>query len=261
MNTALYACQIAHHRFKPKPHRFVYGLFMLALDLDDLPALDDRQLLSINRPNLFSFWERDYLPVGSGTLKERVVAYARDHGIDVTRVLLVTLPRILGYAFNPVSFYFCYGADGRPAAAIAEVTNTFHEVKPYFLGAAQWRAGPNPVFHLRERKSFYVSPFSDVDVQFDFTLPPPAERLALRVDDYDGEGRTLASALTGHRRELTDLRLLAYFFRYPLLTVRVTGLIHWHALRLWLKKIPWYPKAARSAEQHPLVPPSGAVRS
>lgn len=261
LRSALYFCRVSHQRLRPKPHRFAYRLFMLALDLDELAALGRMRVLSVNRGNLFSFWEKDYLPTGAGvTLKERVVAYAAQRGVRVSRVLLLTLPRIFGYAFNPVSFYFCFGEDGAPAAAIAEVTNTFREIKPYFLGPARLSPASLPVFHAREPKQFYVSPFSDVDVQFDFTLPVPGEELALRIDDFAADERTLASALTGRRRELTDRRLLAYFCRCPLLTARITGLIHWHALRLWLKKIRWYPKAARLAEQHPLSR-SGAARS
>lgn len=261
MKSGLYACRVAHCRFKPKRHRFTYGMFLLALDLDELGPVNRLRLLSVNERNLFSFWERDYLPTGSGgTLKERVAAYAAERGVRVSRILLLTLPRILDYAFNPVSFYFCFGPEGRPACAIAEVTNTFREIKPYFLGPEGFASGPDPAFRARLPKSFYVSPFSDVDIHFDFTLPVPAGALALRIDDFAAGERTLASGLTGRRRELTDSRLFAYFWRYPLLTARVTGLIHWHALRLWLKKIPWYPKAARLADQHPLSP-SGAARS
>jgi DUF1365 family protein len=137
-----------HHRFAPRSHRFAYRIFMLAVDLDELPSLGKgNPLLSVNGPNLYNFREADYLPTvealhnghaaagPAGGLKARVLAFLGTHGVEIPggRVVLVTLPRVAGYLFNPVSFYYCYDAAGRPAAAIAEVTNTFREMKPYFL--------------------------------------------------------------------------------------------------------------------------------
>ena len=169
-------------------------------------------------------------------------------------MLLVTLPRVFGYLFNPVSFYFCFDRSGAPAAAIAEVTNTFREMKPFFLRPDPTDAARG-VFHLRVPKHFYVSPFSDVDVAFDFHLRLPGDRLAVRIDDYTGERRTLTSTLAGGRRELTSARLAWFTLKYPALTLRVITLIHWHALRLWLKRVPWFAKAARAADQRGLYRP------
>lgn len=275
MQSCLYECHVLHARFAPRRHRFVYRIFLFAFDLDELPVLAHRlPLFSVGRANLFSFRDRDYLPIeatpaaplatggrgpakgGEPSLKDRVTAYAATHGVDVRggRVMLVTLPRIAGYLFNPVSFYFCYDRAGAPACAIAEVTNTFREVKPYFLGPGEALAG-RAGFRLRVPKHFYVSPFSDVDVAFDFTLRLPGDRLAVQIDDYAGEARTLTSTLAGPRRELTAGRLAWFALKYPLLTVQVIGLIHWHAFRLWLKRVPWFAKAARLDEQRGLYRP------
>ncbi len=191
-----------------------------------------------------------------------MLAYIGERGVDIPggRVLLLTLPRVAGYLFNPVSFYFCYDSSGRPAAAIAEVTNTFREMKPYFLGPdAIAGAGGEQSFRSRVPKFFYVSPFSDVDVAFDFKLRTPGEGLSIRIDDYDGEKRTLASALTGHRRPLTGPRLAWYSLKYPLITVRVIALIHLHALLLKLKRIPWFAKAARAGDQRDLYRPHASI--
>ena len=181
------------------------------------------------------------------------------------RVLLVTLPRIAGHLFNPVSFYFCYRSDGSPLAAIAEVTNTFREVKPYLLGPATFSPPisrlPSPIsqFRLRVPKHFYVSPFSDVDVAFDFTLRPPGDQLSIQIDDHAAGARTLTSTLQGVRRELTGARLAWFALKYPLVTLGVIARIHWQALRLWLKRVPWFPKSARAAEQHPFHRPHSAA--
>lgn len=285
-----------HARLSPRRHRFSYRLFLFAVDLDELGILSRQfRLFSVGRRNLFSFRDRDYLPVdepvhpppgasrerrvmsdsaggGTGELKERVLAHLRRHGIELPggRVLLVTLPRVAGYIFNPVSFYFCFDATGSPTAAIAEVTNTFREVKPFLLGPETRRddaggarePGGRPSraeFRSRQTKHFYVSPFSDVDVAFDFRLTTPDQRLQIQIDDYTGNERTLTSTLAGPRRELTDARLAWFACRYPLVTLRVVALIHWHALRLWLKRVPWFPKSARAGDQRDLYRPHGSL--
>ena len=278
MKSCLYECRVMHQRFSPRVHRFDYRIFLFALDLDELEQSPPRRgLFSINRRNAYSFRDHDYLPVHEAKfepsaaraatpplaaatparpLRERVESYCRQHGVEIAggRVILVTLPRVFGYLFNPVSFYFCYDQAGRPVAAIAEVTNTFREVKPYFLGTDADAAGRGE-FRVRVPKHFYVSPFSDVDVAFDFTLRTPGDRLSIQIDDYVGETRTLTSTLTGPRRELTTARLAWFTLKYPLITLRIIALIHWQALRLWLKRVPWFAKSARAADQRALYRP------
>lgn len=283
LSSGLFECRVMHARLAPRAHRFLYRIFLFAIDLDELESLPRRlRLFSLGRRNIYSFRERDYLPVDeplhpapaaaltapkqptmpAAGLKSRVQAFAAHHGTDVTggRVVLVTLPRVFGYLFNPVSFYFCYTRDGAPAAVIAEVTNTFREVKPYFLGA-ETRSSSGHEFRLRVPKHFYVSPFSDVDVEFDFTLRAPQERLALQIDDFTDGARTLTTTLTGQRRELTSARLWWFTLKYPLLTLRVIALIHWHAFLLWCKRVPWFAKAARAAEQRGLHRPHQSLSS
>jgi DUF1365 family protein len=275
VGSSLYECRVMHHRFAPKAHRFAYRIFMFAVDLDDLDRLGRGiPILSVNRRNLYSFREDDYLPTGEKLhnasaapsagaapgLRERVHAYLGERGVSIPggRVVLLTLPRVAGYLFNPVSFYFCTDAAGRPAAAIAEVTNTFHEMKPYFLGPDAI-AGEEGEFRLRVPKHFYVSPFSDVDVAFDFRLRNPGEGLSIQIDDYTGEERTLTSVLTG-RRTLLSLSNLAWCsVKYPLITVRVILLIHLHALLLRMKRVPWFRKAARPLDQRDLYRPHGSI--
>lgn len=266
-----------HARFSPRAHRFVYRIFLFALDLDELAELHRRlPLFSVGRPNLYSFRESDYLPTAERlhnaapsienrgsrieNLKSRVLAHlaSASPSLDLSgaRVVLVTLPRIFGYLFNPVSFYFCYDRTGAPIAALAEVTNTFKEMKPYLLGPETRTA---TTFHRRTPKHFYVSPFSDVDVAFDFTLRTPGEKLSVQIDDYAGAERTLTSTLAGPRRALTGARLAWYTIKYPALTLRIIGLIHWHALLLWLKRVPWFAKAARPSDQRALYRPHASI--
>lgn len=280
MRSHLYECRVAHARFAPKPHAFAYRVFMFALDLDELEAVADKlTFLSVNRRNFYSFNEADYLPTAERrhnasnaapvaapaipappSLKQRVIDFVGAHGVDITggRVLLVTLPRICGYLFNPVSFYFCHDRHGTPVAAIAEVTNTFREMKPFFIPPAESADGVIR-FHARRPKHFYVSPYSDVDVAFDFNLSVPGSELAVRIDDHTDGMRTFTSSLTGPRRELTNPRLGWFALKYPLLTLQVVGLIHWHALILWLKRVPWFAKAARARHQRDLYRPHHSI--
>lgn len=275
LNSRVFECRVIHERFVPRRHCFVYRLFMLALDLDELSTIQARsRLLSINSPNLYGFREGDFLPLRDPvhnpsrpragatepgrelptTLKGRVAAFLRQHGIDATlgRVELITMPRVLGYQFNPISIYFCYAKDGESLAAIAEVTNTFREIKPYLLPPTTWQRG---AFRLRVPKHFYVSPYSAVDVAFDFALRPAGKTLAIRIDDFARDERTLATALTGRARPLSDSILAWFLIKYPFLTLRVIAAIHWHALRLFLKRIPWFRKAARPADQRDVYRP------
>ena len=188
-------------------------------------------------------------------LKARVVSWLGHQGVapeQIGRIELVTLPRVAGYVFNPVSFYFVSAPDGSPVCAIAEVGNTFGEQKPFFVprrdraSVASSDSASAEQFRLVAPKHFYVSPFSALDLQFDFRLARPGERLSLGVNDVDSTGKTvLISSLTGTRRPLTDRELLRLTARYPLVTARVITLIHWQALRLWLKRIPFFSKAAQ----------------
>lgn len=281
LQSCLFESRVLHERFAPKQHRFVYSLFYLAIDLDELPALSRRSaLFSVNRSNLFSFREADYLPLHeplynpssgsadiagdeeSSTLKERVRRFCASQGADFGpngRVLLVTLPRVLGYLFNPVSFYYCFDQDGNAACAIAEVTNTFKEVKPFFIPASKIGTGA-ATFHRRLPKDFYVSPFSSLSLEFDFLLRRPAEKLAVQIDDYEHGQRVLHTALTGARVELGSARLTWFTFKYPLLTLAVIARIHWQALILWLRRVPYFAKADNATHQRNLYRPHVSIK-
>ncbi len=259
--SALYECRVMHQRLVPKRHGFQYSVFYLWLDLDELPYWSARlKLLSRNRFNLFGVYEQDHLGGGEPDLKAGVLRRMAEKGVDtsaVASVRMLAFPRVLGYVFNPVTFFFAYAADGRPLCALTQVTNTFHEQKLFVFPSP----GEGGLFHLRTPKHFYVSPFSSLELWFDFKLEVPGERLKILIDDVDAAGeRHLLSSLTGVRRELTDAALLSCALRYPLLTLRVMFLIHWHALRLWLKKLPVFRKAADPHLQTEVLRPHASIR-
>lgn len=282
--SCLYECRVMHHRLLPRKHRFEYGLFLACLDLDELDAADrDLRLFSHNRRNLYEFRDSDHF-IRSGTseggisrqtLKARVLDWLTGQGVAAgqnARIDLVTLPRVGGYVFNPVSFYFIASVTGQPICAVAEVGNTFGEQKPYLVpvearppfselpaaGGSDSKCSqsltthqPLPAkFRVVAPKHFYVSPFSELDLRFDFRLSQPGEDLAVGVSDLNAQGETvLVSSLTGRRRPLVDRELIRLTARYPLVTARVITLIHWQALKLWMKRVPFFGKSEHPSLQ------------
>ena len=224
-----------HRRILPKTHEFVYRIFLFFLDLDELAEIEKAiPFFSVDKPNLYSLRAADYIQFQSGTIRDNLVAFLRSEGFEKVpaRIQLLTLPRLLGYTFNPVSIFFCHDEAGDPMTSVVQVGNTFGELKPYIVPLDGGR------FHVRVPKHFYVSPFSDLDLAFDFRLDLPGDRLRVLIDDYSGDVKSLISALTGYRRELTAGNLLFLTAKYPLVTLKIITLIHWQAFRLWLKKIP-----------------------
>lgn len=262
----LYECRVMHQRLSPRRHRFEYGIFMMQIDLDELDLCDRAlRLFGHNRRAVYGFRDSDHLAYPASTpqptLKASVIAWLADQGVQLptdARIRLVTLPRVLGYVFNPVSFYFCSTADGTPIVAVAEVGNTFGELKPFLIPLSDSKDR----FHRTVPKHFYVSPFSDLRLCFDFDLRTPGERLDIRILDVTEQGDTvLVSTLQGRRRPLTDGQLALMGLKYPLVTMRVITLIHWHALRLWWKQLPWYRKAAHPELQRDVLRPHASIAS
>ncbi|PBQ30833.1 hypothetical protein CNR22_03265 [Sphingobacteriaceae bacterium] len=249
MNSSLYRATVMHNRIKPKSHRFHYNVFMFYIDLDELDVITKKfWLLSRNKFNFFSFRDKEHLqlplekPDPSKNTKEHIIDYLKQNGFNYVdqKIMLLTNLNILGYNFNPVSFYFILDRNTTAECAIAEVSNTFREMKPYYLGE-ETKTGDS--FHLHTTKYFYVSPFIDHDTNFDFTISAPKDKLNIRIDDYKDGHRFFISTLTGTKKQLTNANLLLYSLRFPFLTLRIIALIHWQALLLYLKKLPYHKKS------------------
>lgn len=219
---------------------------MFALDLEEIEELDRRGIIGLNRFSLYSFYDCDHLkfvksetgsqPPRSSDLRRRISDYVEIHaGFRPTRIVLLTHLRILGYVFNPVSFYYLY--DGNALRAVlAEVNNTYLEQKAFLMDA-----GAENSSH-KQRKNFYVSPFIEFDSAFHFEIGEIAEAMRVRIDSVQEDRTVLRAVIAGRRVPLTRARITRYLFTYPLLTLRIIVLIHYHALKLWIRRVPYFAK-------------------
>ena len=241
----LYFGDVMHARLKPIGHRFSYRVMSLLIDLDRLDEADRQSMLfGINRHALYSFHQCDHGLRDGSSLRAYAQTSANNHGIDLTggRVLLLCYPRLLGYAFNPLSAYYCYDAVGRLALMIYEVRNTFGDIHPYVLPVQADQISPAGL-RQRQFKTFYVSPFIEMDMVYHFRLAEPDDRIKLRILETDRDGPVLAATFSGRRRMLTSGALLVSLLSLPLVTFKVFAAIHWEAFRLWVKGMRLAPRA------------------
>lgn len=247
---ALVVADVAHRRVIPKPHALAYRVYYICLPLHVLREAANR-LFSINSPNLFSFYDKDH-GFGGGSCESWARGVLTEHGLaDVcTGTLeLLTMPRVLGYGFNPVSFWFCRDGAGAIRAVIAEVNNTFGERHCYLLAHADGAPITDQQW-LNARKLFHVSPFLEVCGSYRFRFHEGEARIAVWIDYFNEQGElVLNTSLVGMRRTLSARSLLACFFRYPLVTFKVIGMIHVHALRMVAKGFTYYRKPPLTAPE------------
>lgn len=229
---AIYTGCVAHMR--PGKHRLRYSVFMLTLDLDRPPH--GLKLLKHNRGALFSFFDRDHGERSDAPLGPQIEAKLHEAGIawDGGSIVLLTMPRLCNYVFNPLSVSFCYRRDGSLAALAHEVSNTFGESHFYVLPPRLERNG-----NVTQTcaKQFFVSPFLEGDLTYEFNITPPGERVAVAMIVRRGEEIALTASFTGARRELSDAQLFRVWLGNPLMTFKVIAGIHWEALRMWLKGV------------------------
>ncbi len=236
---ALYVGYVLHQRQRPRAHHLRYGVFYLLLDIDQL-AENARRLWLIghNRAGFFGVHDRDHGAAPGQSLRAMVLAQLATAGLDVAalgggQIRLLTMPRVMGYGFNPLSLFYCHDAAGRLAAILYEVRNTHGERHFYAHGVT----GTGTMRH-GSAKAFYVSPFLPDDLQYDFVVAPPDDRLRVEITARDGAGPMLYAALSGQRRALTNGALVTAALRFPLQSIKVIAAIHWEAVKIWAKKIP-----------------------
>jgi hypothetical protein len=225
---------VRHRRARPFSYGLAHGVYYLALDLDELDAVDrGSHLLRRNGRAVLEFRDADHWIPPSADLRPDVLAHLRAEGEDPAgwQITLVTNPRVLGYVFNPASFYLCRDGAGVLRVVVVEVHNTHGERHLYTLRPRAGRAG----FQAAMDKEFYVSPFIEMRGGYAVRVRDDAGRLRITINQVQAEGLVLHASLDLARRRLTDRTLLRMLVRYPLVTHKTTLMIHWHALRMWLR--------------------------
>ncbi|UCE89535.1 MAG: DUF1365 domain-containing protein [Pseudomonadota bacterium] len=254
MNSCIYVGQVRHRRFAPRQHAFSYRVFMMYLDLGELPQLFQRYWLwSTQRRNLAWFRRADHLGDASQPLDEAVrdLVAARTGRRPAGPVRLLTQLRYFGYGFNPVSFYYCFDRSGtRVRTVVAEVNNTpWGEQYCYVLDEAE-NIGAAAYMRYRVQKQFHVSPFMDMDMQYDWRLGTPGERLSVHIANSQDGDKMFDATLNLQRRAIGHGALAGTLTQFPVVTAKVTGAIYFEALRLWLKKVPIFDHPEKREAPH-----------
>jgi DUF1365 family protein len=255
VNSHLLHGKVRHHRLRPADYALEHDVFYFALDLDELDeALGRFPLAARNRRAVLSFRDADHLPTPAEDLPREIRAHLRAKGIepDAGRITLVTNLRVLGYVFNPASFYLCRDANGQLAAVVVEVHNTYRERHLYTLQPDANRPAATSAASLSAEmdKRFYVSPFIGPEGRYRVTVREDARGLRIGINERDGDGPLLTTSLVLRRRPLTGANLVRMLLRHPLITQRTILLIHWHALRLWLRRVPFHRHATTTPTAH-----------
>ena len=240
-----FLCQarVMHKRLKPSVNQFVYQVFYLCFDIAKISAIK-RKFLSLNRFNLFAFFNRDHGRKDQSRLEDwiREILQQKNLNKKVSRIFLLTYPRVLGYVFNPVSFWFCLDEKENLIAVLCEVSNTFKESHNYLI----FNHDHSPIHEdqwFEAKKEFHVSPFFPVQGNYKFRFIFDQRNIAAWIDySSNDKEKSLLTSLICRRENLSEINLLKAFFSIPLMTLKVTFLIHYQALKLLLKKNKYIPK-------------------
>ncbi|MBS1953193.1 MAG: DUF1365 domain-containing protein [Cyanobacteria bacterium SZAS-4] len=253
LTSCLYESKITHQRLHPKRHRVKHSMFSFYLDLDELQQITKHsRLLAVNNFALYALFDRDHFDEGNTSLKQKVIDHVESihPRLQITHVHVLTSLRFLNYVFNPITVFFCFDDAMKIKCAVAEVGNTFGEKKPYLIlsdGSSKLKD--------KQKKNFYISPFISLDADVVFDIDIPNQKLTFNIDTVENGQTVLAANMHGTKCELTDKNLLALTFKYPFVTFFVVGAIHFHALILWLKRVPFITKEANRHQQTGILRP------
>ncbi len=240
--------RVVHRRYRPRRHQLQYRVYSLLIDLDELDALDQKlRLLSVNRLNLFSVLERDHGSGQSSGLKAWLLDTITGAGCqrEVSQVMMLCFPRVLGYVFNPLTVYYCLDSDGDVQVIVYEVNNTFGGRHLYVIPTEQPGA---EVICQTAGKQLYVSPFNDVAGQYAFRVTAPGDTLTVGVSLRVGGAPVLNALQTARTELLCDRTLWRAFYRMPFVTLKIIAGIHLEAAILWLKGLPIVPRSSNSMQ-------------
>ena len=234
MKSCIYKGFVTHRRFTPLRHYFSYKTFSILFDLDELEELNKNiNFFSLNSFNLFSFYNKDHGSRDGSNLKNWVKGSFKKFNLslNISRIKLLCFPRIFGYAFNPLSVFYCYEGD-KLKAVLYEVKNTFNEQHTYIFLVDK----KSKIISQNCSKKFYVSPFIKMETFYNFRLSEPGENLRILIKQTNTfKEKVLVACQIGRKQTLSTKDLLINFFTYPLMTFKIITAIHFEALRLWKK--------------------------
>jgi DUF1365 family protein len=238
---------VYHKRFVPNVHSFRHTVFYVILHDKDFSKPPHTKLLSLNRFNLFSVFLNDYGFNKINSVREYINSTLEKFSIDssiISHITLVTLPKIFGYAFNPVSFWLCFDEKDQLRICLVEVNNTFGERHGYLC----YQSDVSPILAhdvLHHKKVFHVSPFCQVTGDYQFKFDVDSKKIYITIDYLKNSETIITTSIHGKRIALNDKNLLKCFFSYPFMLFKVIFLIHYHAIRLWIKNVPFFKKPTK----------------
>ncbi len=253
LTSCLYESNITHQRLHPKRHRVEHSMFSFYIDLDEPQQITKScRLIAFNKFALYALFDRDHFDDGNTNLKQKVIDHVRANypHLQIAHVHALTSLRFLNYVFNPITVFFCFDNSMKMLCAVAEVGNTFGEKKPYIV-----LSDGTTKLKDQQKKNFYISPFINLDADVVFDIDLPDNNLNLNIDTVEDGHIVLAANMNGTKTELTDKNLLALTFKYPFVTFFVIGAIHFHALLLWLKRVPFITKEENTHMQTGILRP------
>jgi DUF1365 family protein len=235
---SLYFGKVTHARLKPKIHRFNYNIFSLVIDLDRYQeAKRSSFLFGVNTAALISFHEKDHGARDGSALRDYINNLLLKGDIEKpAKVLLWCNPRVFGYTFNPLSIYFCYDKNDEVIALVYQVNNTFGETHSYVAKVSEDQE-KIPAIKNSAQKCFYVSPFLDMNLRYDFSIQAPKEALKVRILEHDETGPILSATFSGKHKTLNSKNLMLGMLKTLGLTWKITAGIHFEALILWFKGV------------------------
>lgn len=248
--TSLCLAEVFHKRLKPSINYFSYRVFYICFDITKASKLASK-LLSLNKFNLFSFYNKDHGKRDGSSLESWIKEILASHNLNhqIKKIFLLTHPRILGYNFNPVSFWFCLDKKEKLIAVLSEVSNTFGEHHNYLI----FNPDHSPIEHnqwFEAKKEFHVSPFFEVKGNYKFRFIFNQRKIAAWIDYLsDSKQKSLLTSVICKKTKLGDKALLKQFCLIPMMTLKVVFLIHWQALKLVFKKNKYIPKPLQKSHK------------